>query len=201
MARPEFIAWVPDDEPQRPWDVGGELASDWIEERASAEGVNPVLVTNAMNVQPPDALAGYQQTTHRSGRNSGFGIGPVISFVPHGRELDYAMNLAHRSSIVVIETVSFPLKGWAAASGAINLLTSEVTPPPPEPLAAALERLKFYGNNGFTGPFEKQQARSILIDLRAAEGRIDSDAITSAMLAQGVSPQGAARLGELITKL
>ncbi len=101
----------------------------------------------------------------------------------------------------MIETVSFPLNGWAADFGATNLLTGATTSPPSESVTAALERLKFYSNNGFTGPFDKQQARSILIDLREAESCIDSDAITSAMLARGLSPKGAARLGQLITKL
>ncbi|SFH01418.1 hypothetical protein [Streptomyces mirabilis] len=64
-------------------------------------------------------------------------------------------------------------------------------------LTSALARLKFYGNNGYGPPFDRQQAARILDDLRAAD-LLDRDVVLGAMAAQGVSPNRLTRLGQLI---
>ena len=43
-------AWVPDDDPQRPWDEAIAPAARWLWGRSAAEGVSPLLVSNAQNV-------------------------------------------------------------------------------------------------------------------------------------------------------
>jgi hypothetical protein len=39
-------AWVPDDDPHRPWEEAADLAAGWLWERSEIEGVEPCLVTN-----------------------------------------------------------------------------------------------------------------------------------------------------------
>jgi len=41
-------AWVPDDDPHRPWDEAADLAANWIWERSDIEEATPLLVTNTL---------------------------------------------------------------------------------------------------------------------------------------------------------
>lgn len=143
----------------------------------------------------------HTRTSRRAARGRvGVGVGPVLSYVPHAEELEFAMGLARGSSIGVVETVSFPLSGWAAWLGAWNLVSDEQTPPLPENVKQAVDRLVFYGNNGFGDQFGKQQARSILSELRE-QGSLDADLLVGAVVAAGVSARGAKNLEGLMDKL
>ena len=43
----QAVAWVPDDDPERPSDeAAADLTAEWIWERADEEGAQPLLVTN-----------------------------------------------------------------------------------------------------------------------------------------------------------
>ncbi|NIL60088.1 hypothetical protein HCB18_27985 [Salinispora arenicola] len=42
----QAAAWVPDDDPERPWEDAADLAADWIWGRSEVEGIAPLLVTN-----------------------------------------------------------------------------------------------------------------------------------------------------------
>lgn len=106
------------------------------------------------------------------------------------------MQLAHRSSLAVVETIGFPIAGWAAWFGAVNLLTGEPTTPLPPPIADAVKSLAFYGNNGFGDQFGKRQARRIADDLQQED--VDWSIVLSASLAAGVSPRGVKNLGKLV---
>ena len=57
----QAAAWVPDDEPERPWEDAANLAADWIWERSELEGIKPLLVTNpfqnAMGVASLEEIA------------------------------------------------------------------------------------------------------------------------------------------------
>ncbi len=199
-----FTAWVPDDDPERDWSVAAGLAVDWVEERCRQEGASGVLVTNTLDSQGVPELDGFERrhvrTSRRAGRGRvGRGVGPVLSYVPHAEELEFAMRLARGSSLAVVETVSFPLIGWAARLGATNLITGETTSPPADPVNEAVDRLKFYGNNGFGDDFGKRQARTILADLRAV-GSLDLAVIRGAVLAAGVSARGVKNLGQLMER-
>lgn len=81
---------------------------------------------------------------------------------------DSPCGLLKGRSLAVVQTVSFPLAGWAAWLGARNLLTEEPTPPLTGSVKDAVDRLVFYGNNGFGDNFGQSQARSILADLKSA---------------------------------
>lgn len=199
----QYVAWVPDDDPERDWDIAAGLAADWVEDRCRQEGAIGVLVTNALNslgVPELDAFARrHAQTSRRAGRG-GIGNGPVLSYVPEAEDLEFATGLARGSSLAVVESVAFPLHGWAAWLEAWNLVTGEPTPALPANTRDVIDRLKFYGNNGFGDAFGKQQARSILTGPRGT-GSPDRGLVLGAVLAAGVSARGIKNLDRLMDKL
>ncbi len=199
----DATAWVPDDDPERDWGVAFQLASDWVEDRLVDAGGQAVLVTNAKNDLGVSELEAFERRHVRTTRRaSGIarGTGPVLSYVPYGEDLEFAMRLAKGSSLAVVETVSFPLHGWASWLGATNLVTNAKTPTLSSAVVDAVDRLRFYGNNGFTDQFGKRMARSILTDLRSSDA-LDPPALVGAVIAAGVSASGAARLSVLMEKL
>jgi hypothetical protein len=110
------------------------------------------------------------------------------------------MGLARGSSIAAVETTAFPLAGWAAYLGAWDLVAEERTAPLPESVRDAVDRLKFYGNNGFGDSFGKQQAGRILGDLVGSQ-REALQTLPGAVLGAGVSARGVANLRRLMTKV
>ncbi|MFE1980180.1 hypothetical protein [Streptomyces mirabilis] len=198
-------AWVPDDDPERDWEVAAELAVDWAEREAAEQSATAVLVLNAFGAeQTVPALRRFAQrhlvATPRSGRQrAGSGAGPVLAYVPDAKTLNFATGLARNSSLAAVEGANlFPLRGWAAQVNAVDLTRPEDAVDVLDArLTSALDRLKFYGNNGYGPPFDRQQATRILGDLRAAD-LLDRDVVLGAMAAQGVSPNGLKRLGQLI---
>lgn len=196
------VAWVPDDDSQRDWSVAAGLATHWVRERCNEEGASAVLVTNALDylgvAELDDFERQYTRTSRRAGRNRvQRGVGPVLSYVPYAEDLEFAMRLARNSSIAVVETVAFPIGGWAARLGAWNLVANRKTPPLTEAVRDAVDRLKFYGNNGFGDRFGKRQAQSILGGLRT-DGVLDRDVLLGAVLAAGLSARGTANLAGLL---
>lgn len=199
-------AWVPNDDPVRPWDEAIALASEWIWERSRAEGLAPVLVSNAKNA----AGMGYDDldkiirkgghATPQSGTR--YDHGPVLAFVPNERSLHVAMDLARGYSLAVVEGRSLSLAEWAANAGATNLLTGQTTPS--QILDEVRRDLDFAildgGRNGWTGPDEKAQARNCLADhIRA--GRLTPDQAAAYVLtSSSVSDSGAKRLRDLLSR-
>lgn len=202
---PKAFAWAPDDDPTRDWRVAAGWAVDWVDERCRMEGTTGVLVTNTMSHLGVPDLNGFEQRNTRTSPRAGRarrpeGQGPVLAYVPHAGGLDFATRLARNSSLAVVETVSFPLGGWAACVGAFNLATEEFTGPLDPAVAEAVERLSFYGNNGFGDDISKRMARSILDDLPdipAWGHRL----LPGAILAAGVSDRGVKNLEKLVTRL
>lgn len=192
------LAWVPDDDPQRDWGVAAQLAAAWVDARCAVEGATGVLVTNTMDhlgVEPLDDFERrHTRTSRRAGRRRvGNGLGPVLSYIPHERELEFAMHLARGSSLAVVETVSFPLLGWASWFEAWDLVRDARTPPLPEPVREAVERLAFYGNNGFGDDFGRKRAESILSGLDDSAPK-KGLLLPGAAIAAGVSARGAENL-------
>ena len=164
------VAWVPDDDPTRDWDIAARLAAAWVDDRCQHEGATGVLVTNTMDylgVPALDAFASrHVRTSPRVTRQRvGSGVGPVLSYVPHEKELETAMNLARGSSLGVVETVSFRLLGWASWFEAWDLVRQEPTPPLPESVRESVEGLAFYGNKWIRGPVRQTTGA---VDSRAA---------------------------------
>lgn len=200
----QAAAWVPDDDPERPWDETADLAADWIWERSEIEGVTPLLVTNtfqnAVGIGCLEEIAreGGQATPQGKQR---FDRGPVLAYVPDERTLKLALNIARRYSLAVVETVSFPLAEWAAGAGAVNLLDGSTSSSSlPDDVKTDLDHAVFFGgNNGWTGKHEKQHALNHLArHVRA--GRLAPEQAAAYVMARGVSDKGAKRLHLLLEK-
>ncbi len=201
----QAAAWVPDDDPERPWEVAADLAADWTWERSQVEGLTPLLVTNtfqnAVGVDCLEEIArkGGQSTPQGKQR---FDRGPVLAYVPDERALKLALNLTHGYLLTVVETVSFPLAEWAAGAGAINLLDGSTSSSSiPDDVKADLDHAVFFGgNNGWTGQHEKQHARNHL-ERHVRAGRLAPEQAASYVMARGVSDKGAKRLRLLLEKV
>lgn len=200
----QAAAWVPDDDPKRPWDEAADLAADWIWERSEIEQIEPRLVTNtfqnAVGIDSLEEIAreGGQATPQGKQR---FDRGPVLAYVPYERTLKLALNLARGYSLAVVETDSFPLAEWAAGAEAINLLNGSTSSSSlPDDVKADLDHAVFFGgNNGWTGQHEKQHARNHLLrHVQAA--RLAPEQAASYVMAKGVSDKGAKRLRLLLEK-
>jgi hypothetical protein len=201
----QAAAWVPDDDPERPWDEAAELAATWIWERSEVEGVTPLLVTNtfqnALGIDCLEEIAekGGQATPQGKQR---LNRGPVLAYVPYERTLKLALDLARGYSLAIVETGSFPLAEWAAGAGAINLLDGGTSSSNmPDDVRVDLDRTVFFGgNNGWTGQHEKQHARDHLArHVRA--GHLAPEQAASSVMSQGVSDKGAKRLRLLLEKV
>ena len=199
------VAWVPDDDPERDWSIAAGLAARWVDDRCREEGAGGVLVTNTLDFHGVAELDEFERRHVRTSRRSARSRmrsrgGPVLAYVPYADDLQFAMRLARSSSLAAVETVSFPLRGWAAWLGAWNLVTNDQTPALPDNVKDAVDRLKFYGNNGFGDDFGKRQARSILVGLRS-QGALNRDVLVGAALAAGISARGTTNLGRLLNKV
>lgn len=199
------VAWVPDDDPQRDWETAASLAADWVNEKSAQSGASAVLVTNALNHLNVPSLENFERRHSRISRLAsrtrvGSGEGPVLSYVPEAEDLLFAMGLARNADLAVVEGGLFPLQGWAAWYEAYDLVRDEPTPPLPDPIREAVDRLKFYGNNGFGDPFGKQEARVTLGRLQG-EGVLDMPLILGAALAAGLRARAIKNLEGLADKL
>lgn len=197
-------AWVPDDDPERPWEDAADLAAEWIWRRSDLESSVPLLVTNtfqnAVGIESLDEIAqkGGQATPQGKQR---FNRGPVLAYVPDERTLGRALDLARGYSLAVVETVSFPLAEWAASVGAINLLDGSVSSSSlPIDVRADLDRAVFFGgNNGWTGQREKRHARNCL-ERHMRAGRLTAGQAAAYVMSKRVSDRGAKRLRVLLEK-
>ncbi|TSD95285.1 hypothetical protein FOS14_18135 [Skermania sp. ID1734] len=196
-------AWVPYDE--RSWDQASALAGEWIEDEAQRLSLPVVLLTNTFSGQADSGpLAdlvrrGAIHTTRRS-RSVSSGTGPVFAYVPHVRELAYSIQLARNTALCVVETPSFPVRGWASAVGAVDLLTGEITPPPAAELKDELDHLVFNGNNGYGDVYGKRDAKRSLGKL-SASADYDPDFIVGYLAGSGISENGLTNIQKLIGKL
>lgn len=196
---PYRAAWVPDDDPERDWDTASALALRWLDAEASHSGGTVVLVTHSFdNGAGSQVLSRFTRgRNHLTTRSSSLpGVrGPVLAYVPTSEVLALAIARAQGSALCVVESVSNPVRGWAMVTGAVNLITGE-TEVLDERLRQHLDRLKFYGNNGYGPKFDQDRARNVLDDLRT-DGLLNVDVIVSALAALNVSVRGQEKIREL----
>lgn len=199
-------AWVPDDDPDRSWDEAADLAVEWLLQEAARLGSAPLLVTPAKSQWTSGAdsvrwLAQHHEAaTPRSNRPSS-GRRPVLVYVPDYDTFHFAANYARDASLAVVESTATPLRGWAIEVAALDLLTGESTPDTrTEEQRQQLERIHFYGNNGWTTGFGKDQATRLLADLQR-QGLLDPDVVLGYMLARGHHGKAIDRLSRIIEKL
>ena len=62
----QAAAWVPDDDPERPWDEAADLAAEWIWGRSEIEGLEPLLVPTPSGT--PRALRVWRRSLSRADR-------------------------------------------------------------------------------------------------------------------------------------
>jgi hypothetical protein len=198
-------AWVPDDDPQRPSEDASRLAIAWIEEETAQQNATPLLVTPTRHQQQgagPIADFGhrYQATTPQSDRTRNH-RGPVLAYVPGYREMDLAVRYARGSSLAVVESVSCPLFGWAIEVGAVNLATGQVTEDTRTiQQREGLDRIHFYGNNGWAPRHDRAQVAGIVKDLIDQPG-MSADVILGCMVARGHGGDAVVRLSKVIESL
>lgn len=198
----QAAAWVPDDDPERPWNEAANLAAGWIWERSEIEGAAPLLVTNTF--QNARGITSLEEIASQGGQatprgKQGFERGPVLAYVPDEQSLSWALDLARGYSLAVVESVRFPIGEWAAGAEAINLLDGTTTSSTiPDDVKADLDHAVFFGgNNGWTGSHEKQHARSHLA-AHVRSGRLAPEQAAGYVLSRGVFGDGAKRLRRLL---
>jgi hypothetical protein len=93
------------------------------------------------------------------------------------------------------------LSQWAAGVGAVNLLEGSIstTDLPPQILKDLDSAVLFGGNNGWSGPHEKEHARRHLAN-HVRNGVLTPEQAASYVMAHGVSDRGAKRLRELLER-
>lgn len=197
-------AWVPE-RTGMDWDEAARIGVAWVERESVQQGRPALLMTVAKNSLGLGSLATFATrhdwTTPRSSYRTSVAHGrPVLVYVPDERTLQVAAGYARGSSLCAIEGFGTPLSGWARATGAIDLLGGSATEALQPELTEALERLHFYGNNGWTRGFGQDQARRVLKDLRNT-GLLDKTVITGDMLAREHHAESVKRLAELIDKV
>jgi len=201
---PYEAAWVPYDDPGRPWDDAVELAVAWVEERAREEGRRPRLVTPEKRVQlsGPEPLVRfakrYNSVTPR-GRGASGAPGPTLAYVPDYPSFERAARLARGSSLCVVEWPSDPMLGWAVQMEALDLTTGQVTPDHRSPeLIELLDHLHSYGNNGWAGGFGRDRARQLLPEILKLE---TPGGVLAYMLARGAFATSVQNLRQIIKRL
>jgi hypothetical protein len=114
--------------------------------------------------------------------------------VPDWESLEFATQLARNGSIVVVEGFGTKVEGWARWHEALNLTTGQQSEALPDDLVELVNHLKFYGNNGFTRGFGRDQALRHIDSARP----VNTELLLGALLAAGQSASGVKRLAELI---
>ncbi|MEV5695257.1 hypothetical protein [Micromonospora globbae] len=192
-------AWVPAaDENLQRWEELEQIAVQWIEEQAAADGVTPVVFYNAAKAHggpgPVHRLATRYRFSYPLDRNRPRGA--VLAFHPDARSLRQAADLARGSALVVLESAMTPLAGWAAGTRAEDLsgVYPQVPVLDPEAQKALDRAVLFGGHNNWTGSHEREHARKVL-DAILRGGLIDVDtAVGYALAHAGVSEVGAKNL-------
>ncbi|MDG4760309.1 hypothetical protein [Micromonospora sp. WMMD710] len=192
-------AWIPDvDENLERWEELEQIAVQWIEEQAAADGVAPVVFYNAAKAHggpgPVHRLASRYRFSYPLDRDRPRGA--LVAYHPDARSLRRAADLARGSALVVLESAMTPLAGWAAGTGAEDLSGVYPQVPALDPEAQkALDRAVFFGGrNNWTGSHEREHARKAL-DAVLRGGLIDVDtAVGYALAHAGVSEVGAKNL-------
>lgn len=196
-------AWVPDDDPQRPWDDAADLAAEWIWRRSAEEGTLPVVVTNTLGLSLPDSLEAIARGGGRATpqTKSRFSRGSVVAYVPDERTLGKAMDLSRGYSLAAVEGGLFSLAEWAAGVNAVNLLDGSVSAGSlaPDVIGDLDSAIFFGGRNGWSGPHEKGHARRHLAR-HVHSGALTPEQAASYVMSQGVSDRGAKRLSALLER-
>lgn len=97
--------------------------------------------------------------------------------------------------MVVVEGFGTKVEGWARWHEAVDLTTGQQSAALPDDLVDLVERVKFYGDHGFTRVFGRDQA---LRHIQSAQP-VGTELIFGALLAADQSASGVKRLSGLIS--
>ncbi|HWC35471.1 MAG TPA: hypothetical protein VG650_11680 [Mycobacteriales bacterium] len=204
---PYDAAWVPDDDPERPWDDAAVVCVEWTLDQADKRGIAPLLVTPTQSQWECGARAvvemahRFDATTPRSKQRRTASPRAVLAYVPDWEAVDIAVCAARGGTLAVVETESYPLSGWAAEAAALNLMTGSVSGAAlAETHRADLEHLSFVGNNGWADNYGKEAAVRTLQTMKA-KGGLDAGVILGFMIAAGHAGRRVERLSKLIDRV
>lgn len=125
----------------------------------------------------------------------------VLAYVPDYVTVGFAADYARDGALVVVETTSFPVRGWATTVQARDLTTGAPTPDDrTKDVHTSCDQLHFHGNNSWRRGFGADMATRILDDLARA-GELDKDLLLGAMLAYGHSGDAIENLAALIDRV
>jgi hypothetical protein len=200
MATDYRAAWVPDDDEERPWDAAADLAASWIRSQAAELHDRPLLVTYSF--QNGDTIDGFRGMEHVTTRSKGSVTGPVgrpvLAYVPEQRVMALAHRHARKAALCAVESVSFPLHGWARQVGAVNLLDGSTLPPLDPAAVELLEHLQFIGNNGWGDQYGKRDAQRLLPELAQY---VDQAEVLGYVLARGAHDGSVQNLSKIADKV
>lgn len=190
--KPRTTAWMPF-HPTEPWEFAADACAGWLREQQRQYGDRPGVVTPVLQtyqIASVDRL-GWCTSPRASSERVPSGTLGVLAYVPAPEQLEFATRLARDGPLAVVETASHPLIGWARWCEALNLRTGEGEDALPAEVVDGIEQLQFYGNNGFTRGFDRDQALRIL---REDLGDADRHLIWGGLLAAGQGASGVERL-------
>jgi hypothetical protein len=108
----------------------------------------------------------------------------VLAYVPQAESLGISARAAGSGALCVVEAFTFPVRGWAREVGAVDLVTGKPATPWSGAARKALDRIAFYGNNGWGSAFDRSHTSHALSEL-AATGDLDEDEVVAAQVARG----------------
>lgn len=157
---PKATAWTPW-RSDRAWLLHrNTLAAAWLLERAKVEGGNVVVqgASHAHHYREGDGpIARVARLGEVATFRSPVPAGPTIAPDPNIRLLATAVQTAGGHSVVATESPTFPLLGWAMASGALNLEAGE--PTEDTRTAPQIEMVEAFADQLYNGWAHKQVGR------------------------------------------
>lgn len=165
---------------------------------AQAAGL-PLQVAVPLKNQRPESLKRADFVTEKSSGHLGDQARVVVILHPTLKLLSRALPSDGSSKVVVVESPTVRLHGWAVASGALNVATLEVPAPLAPAQAQLYERILWNGNNGWADAPGKRDALHDLRELRAL-GKLNKGLLIGYMVSRTYYDD-VVRLGKLVDKV
>jgi hypothetical protein len=176
----------------------------WTEAECSARGVKGLLlVYSYANDYDDGPLGSFARRHSITTQQSSYGpnsprSGVVLVDMPDEKLMQTAMGMG-QSALCAIERPNFPLLGWAMETGAVNLLTGEITPDTrTEEQKKLLQFVKTAGDKGWHDSHAAMTVPGMLAKLQ--DSGLGINVVCGVMLACGASASGIDKLRRLANK-
>lgn len=188
---PYLAAWVPADDPARPWDPTPAPAR-WLLQQAERLNLKLTLVSDTpLSGALPPALRYFQLRAEVGSRRPATGRA-VLAYLPSLRTAARAVRLADGGAVAVVEGPAVLLSGWAAAARALNLLTGRRQGALPAAISACFRDLVQSLDDGSPA---SDRTEAVLAALREGAGAgLSADYLAGCLLAYGWGPRDIRRL-------